>query len=105
MANKQKAIVDIKLDKPRKLRYTLNALAEIEDKLGIPLSKIAEVEMSMKNVRVMLWAGLIHEDEELTEKYVGNLVDFENFEYVQGKIAEAFAMATAKNSRNVPTGA
>lgn len=98
MANKQKAIVDIELDKPRKLRFTLNALAEIEDKLGVPLSKLGDVELGVKTAQVMLWAGLLHEDESLTLKQVGDMVDLSNLEYVQKKIAEAFALATGKNS-------
>lgn len=97
MANKQKAAVEIKLDKKRTLRFTLNALAEMEDKMGVPLSKMSEVEMGIKTVRTMLWAGLIHEDEDLTEREVGNMVDFENLEYIQTKVAEAFSAAQPKN--------
>lgn len=98
MANKQKALVEVELGgEKRTLRFTLNSLAEIEDKLGVPLSKLSEVELGVKTVRTMLWAALIHEDEEITEKQVGNMVDFENLEYVQNKVSEAFALATAKN--------
>lgn len=97
MANKEKAIVEVELDKVRNIRFTLNSLAEIEDKLGVPLSKLKDVEMGVKTVRTMLWAGLIHEDEELTERQVGNMVDFSNLEYVQTKVSEAFTSATAKN--------
>ena len=97
MANKQKRIVAVELDKARNLRFTLNSLAEIEDRLGVPLSKMSEVELGIKSVRTMLWAGLIHEDPDLTETEVGNMVDFDNIEYVQTKVTEAFAAATEKN--------
>ena len=97
MANKQKNEVSITLDKKRTIRFTLNALAEIEDTLGVPLSKLSEVELGVKTVRTMLWAGLLHEDETLTERQVGNWVDFENLEEVQTKVTEAFSMAMAKN--------
>lgn len=97
MANKQKNEVSIMLDKKRTIRFTLNALAEIEDALGVPLSKLSEVELGVKTVRTMLWAGLLHEDETLTERQVGNWVDFENLEEVQTKVTEAFSMAMAKN--------
>ena len=97
MANKQKNEVSIMLDKKRTIRFTLNALAEIEDTLGVPLSKLSEVELGVKTVRTMLWAGLLHEDETLTERQVGNWVDFENLEEVQTKVTEAFSMAMAKN--------
>lgn len=97
MANRQKKVVALTLDKPRTLRFTLNSLAEIEDRLGVPLTKMAEVELGIKSIRTMLWAGLIHEDKQITEEEVGDLVDFENLEYVQEKVAEAFTAATEKN--------
>ncbi len=97
MANKQRAAISVELDKTRTIRFTLNSMAEMEDKLGVPLSKLGEIELGVKSVRTMLWAGLIHEDPELTEREVGNLVDFDNLEYVQSKVAEAFAFATEKN--------
>jgi hypothetical protein len=97
MANNQRKEVKITLDKERTLRFTLNALAEIEDKLGIPLQKMGEVELGVKAIRVMVWAGLLHEDEEITERAVGNMIDFGNLEEVQKAVAEAFAQATAKN--------
>src|SRR5690554_1729697 len=98
MANKHKGMVEIELDKKRNLRYTMNALAEIEDKLGVGLADIGNMEMTVKNVRVVLWSGLIHEDPELTEIEVGNMVDMDNFQMVQEKIAEAFAVGQTKNA-------
>ena len=98
MANKQKALVSITLGgKKRNIRFDLNALAEIEDAIGVPMSKMGEIELGVKTVRTMLWAGLIHENPELTEREVGSFVDFDNLEEVQTKVSEAFAAATAKN--------
>jgi hypothetical protein len=97
MANKQRAMVEIELDKKRTLYFNMNAMAELEDILGVPLSELQNVKMGIKAVRAFLYAGLIHEDPELTLHAVGNMVDFENLEMVQEKIAEAFALATAKN--------
>jgi len=57
--------------KTRQLRYDLNALAEIEERLGIPLAELANVTVSIKTIRTLLWAGLIHEDAELKETDVG----------------------------------
>jgi hypothetical protein len=98
MANKQRAIVEIELDKVRQLRFTLNALELIEDNLGVPLAKMAEIEMKIKNVKVILWAGLLDEDKDLTVEYVGGLVDLDNFEYVQEQLGKAFG-GTVKNSK------
>jgi hypothetical protein len=93
MANMHRGFVQIELDRVRNLRYTMNALAEIEDILGVPLSELENIKMSIKNVRVILWAGLIHEDPTLTQEEVGNWVDLGNFKEVQEKVAQAFAMA------------
>jgi hypothetical protein len=94
MANKQRGLIEIELDgKVRNLRYTMNALAEIEDGLGVPLSEMENIKMTMKNIRVILWSGLIHEDPELTQVEVGNMVDLNNMQEVQEKVAEAFAMS------------
>lgn len=91
MANRQRGYVDIKLDKKRKLQYDLNALAEIEDKLGVNIYEMHTIKVGMKNIRTILWAGLIHEDEELTEEQVGSFVNITNIAEVQAKVSEAFS--------------
>lgn len=97
MANKQRGYVKITLDKERNLRYTLNSLAELEDVLGVPLSELENVHMGMKQVRAFLWAGLIHEDKDLTLEKVGDMVDMDNMNEINEKITEAFKAGTAKN--------
>lgn len=62
--------------KERHLKYTLNALVEIEDKYGTVDAGFALLDKgSIKAARFILWAGLIHEDPELTEVEVGALMD------------------------------
>lgn len=90
MANKHRGFIEVELDKTRTLRYTLNALAEVEDRIGVPLEELENVKMTIKNVRILLWAGLIHEDPDLTPEEVGNMVDMGNFQEVQEKVALAF---------------
>lgn len=90
MANKHRGMVEVELDKKRTIRFTMNAMAELEDKLGLSLEDMGNVQMTIKNVRTILWAGLIHEDPDLTEEEVGNMVDMGNMEYVQEKVALAF---------------
>lgn len=80
MANPQRGTVEVELDgKPHQLRYTLNALAEIENRLG--LQSIDEVltalkGLSMRSLRTLLWAGLLDQRPELSEQDVGRM-DFE----------------------------
>ncbi len=97
MANKQRGLVDIKLDKKRKLFYDLNALAEIEDALGVKIHEMHTLSLGMKNIRTILWAGLIHEDAELLEEQVGSMVSVSNIGEVQVKVQEAFLGGESKN--------
>lgn len=75
-------------DEERHLRFDMNALAEIEERLDIELRPgaieedlIALAAKPMRlatTARVILWAGLIHENKELTLEEVGSWVDFQN---------------------------
>lgn len=75
---KSKSVPLVLMDgKERHLRFTLNALAELEDKYGSVEAAFNKVEQesSVTALRFVLWAGLMWEDEELTEKQVGDLID------------------------------
>ena len=98
MSNKHRGLVEIELDKTRQIRFTLNALAELEDKLGVPLTELEGLTMGVKQIRTFLWAGLLHEEPELSEQAVGNMVDFDNIEYINEKINEAFQRATQRKN-------
>ena len=45
---------------------------------------------SIKAVRCILWAGLIHEDPDLTEQQVGNLIDIQYMQELMASLGEAF---------------
>ena len=98
MSNKHRGLVEIELDKTRQIRFTLNALAELEDKLGVSLTELEGLNMGVKQIRTFLWAGLLHEEPELSEQAVGNMVDFDNIEYINEKINEAFQRATQRKN-------
>ncbi len=77
MKNKTKPI---QLDKERNLRLDLNALYEFEEATG--KSFFVQEDMSSlkaKDYRALLWCMLIHEDEELTLRDVGAMIDTDNF--------------------------
>lgn len=85
MGNKQRGLVDVTLDgKTHQLRYTLNALAEVEERLKLEnLSAVLNLvnELSMRSLRTLLWAGLLHAQPDLTEREVGEM-DFDFAELV-----------------------
>lgn len=61
----------------RTIKFTLNALAELEELYGSVQNAFdkLEKENSMKALRSILWAGFLHETPDLTEQEVGNLID------------------------------
>lgn len=75
----------------RELRFTLNAMAEMEDKYGSVDAAFKKLdEGSIKAARLILWAGLLHyEDESLTEKQVGNLIDLQSMQKIMKSMTEA----------------
>ena len=82
----------------RTLKFTLNALAELEDAYGSVDEAFKKLESnSIKAVRKILWAGLLHEgDPPLTETEVGNLIDIVYMQELMGTMNEALA-------QNMPT--
>jgi hypothetical protein len=95
MNNVREKGVKITLDKERTLLFDLNALCELEEAFGTIDEAFKKLEkISMKGIRKLLHAALIHEDESLTEKEVGRLIDLNNIKYVAEKIQEAFNAST-----------
>lgn len=84
----------IELDRPRTLRYGLNALVTIEEQIGKPLTGLDFDNVSVKDLRAILYAGLFHEDRELTPESVADLVDeYSSIETVSVKLGEAMTLA------------
>lgn len=75
----------------RTIRFDLNALAELEDRYGSVDTAFAELDKnSIKALRFILWAGLMHEDDSLTEKQVGSLIDINFMSELMSKLEVAF---------------
>ncbi len=86
---KERKMVTINLDKERHLYFTLNSLELIEDLTGTSIDKIGET-MNMKTLKILLYAGLVHEDKGLTIDSVGDMIGIEKIEEVSKAIGEAF---------------
>ena len=86
--------VTIILDRPRTLRYGLNALAKVEDITGKNIMGLDLNNVSIKDLLAIIYAGLYHEDKELTVEKVGDLIDeHSNITEVAEKLGEAFTEA------------
>lgn len=69
--------IPIVLDKPRTIVFDLNSFAELEESYGSVQAVLDEMAKgSIKALRLLLWAGLVHEQEDLTPKDVGRLIQF-----------------------------
>jgi hypothetical protein len=96
MANVQRGEAKVMLDKERTIKFDLNALINVEEKLGFSLAELGE-HMSIKAMRTLLTAGLQHEDAELTEVQVGSLITMDNMKEVQEALGVAMGGAEVKN--------
>ncbi|HHY28455.1 MAG TPA: hypothetical protein GX523_17275 [Desulfitobacterium dehalogenans] len=65
----------IKLDKVRNFRYGMKAISLVEKALKKPISKVDLNGLTMEDSAVLIWAGLAHEDKELTPDRVMDLID------------------------------
>lgn len=95
--------VPITLDKERHIKFDLNALIELENRFGDVNDAFKAMESnSMKGIRTLLWAGLLHEDENLTEKQVGGLIDIVNISGIANLLTEAINDALPDQEKNSP---
>ena len=77
----------------REICFTLNAMAEMEDRYGSVDAAFKKLdEGSVKAARFILWAGLLHlDDESLTEQRVGNLIDLNLLNDIMESMAAAMS--------------
>lgn len=93
-----KAYVPIQLDKMRNLRYGMKALSKIEDVLGKPLAKIDMNSMTQRELATFVWAGLSHEDTDLTPDSVMDLIDdYSDIQTVAEILGKAIQEGMGKN--------
>ena len=82
----------IQLDKPRTLMFDLNAFEELEelyDDLNTAFEAFQGKGSKIKHLKNFLYAGLVHEDENLTPKAVGKLLGYNNLTEVTDQIFQA----------------
>lgn len=98
--------VKIKLDKERTLRFTTKAIAAFERKIGKPFSKIDDFDdLYLDEKLSLIWAGLLHEDKDLTVDGVFDLIDDHSDIFtVMESIGEALEMAFSSEEENSTAG-
>ena len=93
--------ITINLDRPRTIRYGVNALAKIEDLTGKSLAALDLKNVRIKDLLAIIYAGLCHEDSTLTLDQVGDLIDeYTTLPEISEKIGEAMTLAFGKAESN-----
>jgi len=84
----------VELDKVRNFRYGMKAISTIEKKFKKPISKVDFENMTMEEIATIIWAGLVHEDKNLTVEKVMDLIDEKgNLQQVMQVVSEAMNAA------------
>lgn len=52
------------------------------------VTKVPKRKANFKAIRMLLWAGLLAEKPDLTQKEVGNLITFENMNYIMEAVSK-----------------
>ncbi|HEY3378536.1 MAG TPA: hypothetical protein VGL77_13675 [Armatimonadota bacterium] len=122
MAYRQPKAIPVDLDKRRYFFLSMNSYAAIDDELGREgawvevletlLSQPETKTVPIKTFRLILWAGLIDDDPELTLQQVGALLDFAAFvrvslqinQALSGQLPDAPATSPEGDDPNAPAG-
>lgn len=87
----------------REVRFTLNALAELEERYGsVDAAFKAMDDGSIKAIRFVLWAGLIEAQPDLTEQQVGSLIDLQLMHGLIENISDALVADMPDKTEEVP---
>jgi hypothetical protein len=92
--------VDIKADRNRTLRYSINAMIEFKRERKVSISAALQtfaVDVDFELLRYIFWLGLKWEDQELTQESAGEVMDAAieemGFEALVNAIVEAISKA------------
>lgn len=87
------------------LKFTLSSMAELEEEYGSIDEALKVMEhRSIKAIRFFLWAGIMHEDENITPKQVGDMIPFNKLQECAEALGRAMqgAMPQEDKNKNIP---
>ena len=85
--------VPLRLDRERTLILSFNALCRAEEVTGIAFLMGEFTFSSVRVMRALVWAGLLHDDPTLTLEAVGDMIEEAGADNVARTIIKAFAKA------------
>lgn len=84
------------------IRYDFNAMADYEEAVGKPITQMGEGNVGMRELRALLWAGLLHKHPRLTLKQAGSLIPPERMAEVAEACGTALVRALGKPDPTKP---
>lgn len=97
-----KAFIPYKLDKVRNLRYGMRAMSLFEETTGKEMISLDFNRVSIRDLGVLIWAGLYHEDQDLTPESVMDLIDeYSDIDEAAELMGKAVDEAFSKNKKAV----
>lgn len=91
--------VPIELDKIRNLRLGFRAISIIEKSLNKPIAKIDFESLTIEEMSTIIYAGLVHEDDQLTVDKVIDLIDeYADIEKVSEALGKAIEIGFARKN-------
>ena len=101
-----KKSVLIELDKARNLRFGINALCQLEDMIGKPVTDLQD-GAGITEIRAMLYCGLAWEDPDLTVDEVGEIMDDamsdKGIDYISKKLTESITLSIGNKKKETKT--
>jgi hypothetical protein len=96
MANSAKVVIG---DKERTLAFPIMSLIRLKKEFGIQLKDLQDKEKAedMEVILAIIYAGLIHEDKELSFEELGYMIDITDLPEISEKLSEVFKGMNEKN--------
>lgn len=91
----------ITLDKARNFRYGMKALSLIEKKFKKNMSSIDFENLTIEETITIVWAGLVHEDKDLTVDKLIDIIDETGIKFDEIVKAMSEAISDAFGSSEV----
>ncbi len=93
--------IKMKLDKERILKYRFRSIKLLEEKFKVPFGQLDQVfsdtaKLSVDDIITLIWAGLIHEDKDLTHEQVFDMLDASDYSFMDviNLFAKGFGVST-----------
>lgn len=81
------------------IKFDLNSFAELEERFGSVDEAMKKLQDgSIKGIRTLLWCGLVHENDKLTEKEVGAMVNIQDLEGLTAALTGALGSSLPEQS-------